>query len=813
MASTPLALAIEQTNIQAQDPLQANEIQNEIIQRLALQLIQNDWNGYNKLTKKGEHRYYNEIEIPDTYYKTVKKVVQFSLLLINNGWECINDLPIKDSKNRDNQYYYYKKGNIKITIPKELYENISAVVREQVNNSFAAQNLKIANIPVNEFFDTLYNWLNNIPKKHLGAVCLGYTGSGKSTLINYMNGCKYELINDELQHTCSPNHEEIAKRGGVHSQTTYPKSIKIGEMYYTDTPGIEDTRDYHLDIIRELGFSELLKRRGIKYLTIVINANNFFEPPYLGLRKLSNMICRISSDTNVLQELCRFIIVKRPSIDEPNAGKKKKTKRNEDQISTLMATMNNIGRKINRDSNNELLYNDLQFLQFLNIMMSNPSNIFITNFTDDNLRQRLYESLKNSNAVHPKLGFSLCAEYKVILESFINECNKVYHTITFNINTLPTTIDTLTEKIAKLKTELEEKQENLKTQSNKTYDNYLREQKKIKENMKAEIDQKTKEYDEKITKANDNIEKLKKQKFGGKTYDDIQKDIQAKQKRLNEINTQELITCWKDSIYHPRHIGHFLTMQWSSKKTFKLESNHEFKQIEIIIPEAQLSTNSSKQKYLANERFQIDHADIFAQQTPEKIEDQKEIFPQDPKKVLYKVVYKVNKHAITTFKGTYKSPTLYKGICAVEIKCEKSQHYKDEIELLKGSQKSDSEKGEIQKLKDQLTAIENLIQMYENEKEQAKKAKQKIEQEIKSSCDKTKTEEGFEDEKKANIKALETEIEDIKNQIKDTEKTIAHLQIQLAHNERLRDGKYATLFQNKELLGKIYKDSLFLSLH
>src|ERR1043166_4326255 len=77
---------------------------------------------------------------------------------------------------------------------------------------------------------------------------LGYTKSGKSTLLNYLTGCIYKRYTDEETYEDKAvlvSGEEKAKTGhSVESETTYPQVImKEGDDFvYIDLPGFGETR-------------------------------------------------------------------------------------------------------------------------------------------------------------------------------------------------------------------------------------------------------------------------------------------------------------------------------------------------------------------------------------------------------------------------------------------------------------------------------------------------------------------------------------------------------------------------------------------
>ncbi|XP_014270227.1 uncharacterized protein [Halyomorpha halys] len=128
-------------------------------------------------------------------------------------------------------------------------------------------------------YDFLQNGDKNIkysPKEDI-VLLLGNTGSGKSTLTQYISGYAHTLISQEVEegtgeYVIVDTHKKISSKSTIVSQTIYPELIndaKTKTLYY-DCPGFNDTRS----ATNEIAATYLIKKvidstRSVKMVFVV----------------------------------------------------------------------------------------------------------------------------------------------------------------------------------------------------------------------------------------------------------------------------------------------------------------------------------------------------------------------------------------------------------------------------------------------------------------------------------------------------------------------------------------------------------------
>ncbi|KAJ6255731.1 death domain-associated protein [Anaeramoeba flamelloides] len=175
---------------------------------------------------------------------------------------------ILKNKNKNN-----KKKNKKKTKTKTKTKNKNNNKNKNKNNG---RNEKIVQKSLNE------PKLNNI-------LFIGGTGAGKSTLINYLLGYKFELKSDENSNTkyLTPiKNQDFGKFFKIGyttiSQTLFPEMVKMktakNEIILTDSPGFFDNRSDNLKICSSLGIPFILDlTKQITCIVIVISSNSIYD--------------------------------------------------------------------------------------------------------------------------------------------------------------------------------------------------------------------------------------------------------------------------------------------------------------------------------------------------------------------------------------------------------------------------------------------------------------------------------------------------------------------------------------------------------
>jgi predicted GTPase len=100
---------------------------------------------------------------------------------------------------------------------------------------------------------------NSSVGKNIVAV-LGKTGSGKSTLINFLAGKELKSHRSDLILSDSADPEAMQIGTGKESETYLPKSIQVGDLLFYDFPGFGDTRGACFSLLNACYIKNILEK-------------------------------------------------------------------------------------------------------------------------------------------------------------------------------------------------------------------------------------------------------------------------------------------------------------------------------------------------------------------------------------------------------------------------------------------------------------------------------------------------------------------------------------------------------------------------
>lgn len=230
------------------------------------------------------------------------------------------------------------------------------------------------------------------PKAVDKVLLLGNTGCGKSTLINYLNGVKYKIVEKGLKkeaHVVSG--EEIARTSHSYtSQTLFPQVIRLpGDDYvYCDLAGFEDNRGDEEQICAASSIHLLSKLPGnIKGILVVLDSPGFNSTRGAAFKDTAMALAKIINRDPSLMGSIRFMITK-----DNNTNGTSVNSIIEDNIKPLLKVLTS-------KSKSKTFAEDDHALKFmLEQIVANPASIMIPNIADNGASRK---SIRDQVAAMP----------------------------------------------------------------------------------------------------------------------------------------------------------------------------------------------------------------------------------------------------------------------------------------------------------------------------------------------------------------------------------------------------------------------------
>lgn len=215
-------------------------------------------------------------------------------------------------------------------------------------------------------------------------IVIGNTGSGKSTLINKLNGCRYQSKKPNIA-TLVSGHEVTKTQAGGGSCTLVPKIIPIQingkTLNLCDLPGFDDNRSIERKIVAANAVHMVSQVcRSIQAVAIVVPLGNFTSHRGASLRHVADILSTIlrsnSEETNkdIILNSLYFIITQidpyNISIDEILSN----------YVQSILRTSDGQGLL---DRKNNLNAEEKRILKSLSIIIQCKNRILISNTLDD----------------------------------------------------------------------------------------------------------------------------------------------------------------------------------------------------------------------------------------------------------------------------------------------------------------------------------------------------------------------------------------------------------------------------------------------
>lgn len=669
--------------------------------------------------------------------------------LRNKGWNP-NSFPLSRIENG--------RSFRDVTIKELDYKKVKEAVRHLLGQT-EVENLEIAGVKVSKFFRNVAKILEATKKvqEERGSIVIGLTGSGKSSLINYLLGCSYVTKTPihgigapwlEKTEGCNVE-EQVPISHQVNSKTFLSEAYSDAHgQVFIDTPGFCETRGKEKEMATDIGFCELFRSgEKVKSIIVVIGCGAFREPRFSNLRKLCPNLKGISQDYNILKKSLLFVLTK-PDFQE---AKPKNIKQGikEEILPRVGTVRNDQSISLIDDGSSEALHVVLQLIAEEGI-----NNLCIVNsdqYMGDTLRENINDRIDGINLAEEEaqsISFRLPDQRERNLSSFVRECSreldefKLIHQIARNSVVTNKEIvqfekEALESTKAKIILEEERVFDESSIRSLEQIDNEIA----IKEREKVSNEKKQSELNEKIYVA-ENLWSL----------EDIKSNLEKFRNELNELDNEELVVNegWENSCYEKRCQPDIKPSEWSLGRTDHLFEYHgcPYAEIEKSFPEGHT--------------FEIMQ----------------------------------NDKARGEFKARYSSSEGTDGYCVVYLKCKSNELYSDRIRYLKEIT--------IPKLEGLASSKEYLLNLTSNTIENINTELVNLRQERKVVQTRTTIDdwkEAFAKEKEGRIFHLEQELETIGTRISVKEK---ELETDVSELKKIRENKfYSLLLKNEELVKRL----------
>jgi GTP-binding protein EngB required for normal cell division len=262
----------------------------------------------------------------------------------------------------------------------------------------------------------------------------GCSGVGKSTFLNFMNGCLYEPFEEDdgtiLRKLVKGN--EIAKVGNsLFSETLFPEIYNNTNknLILIDLPGINDNRDKineastnQYDIVSSLSLFILSKKiRTIKGLFVMCTEDHLSDARALYIQDTFRQVGRMINKNSSLQKNIVLVITKYSKL----------------KINHVVAKLQKLA----------VTFSDPDMLSFLNIFIS-PHNtnineqIIFADVTDDKFRESIYDYIdkKLENKPTDLFDFEHYSNHAKKLKDLINTIQNIREGLTKKVNFLKSKI-------------------------------------------------------------------------------------------------------------------------------------------------------------------------------------------------------------------------------------------------------------------------------------------------------------------------------------------------------------------------------------
>ncbi|CAD8097074.1 unnamed protein product [Paramecium sonneborni] len=225
-------------------------------------------------------------------------------------------------------------------------------------------------------------------------IFLGDTGSGKSTLVNWLNNAQFEVeksIYDEDEVTLKMKSDQTQKISiigeGIKSVTLYPQYFNNQDqkILTIDFPGFKDTRGWQEQLIIKMMYMDVVKRLDTKFVIVVEQPTCKFQSRGASLQELVNTTFQ-PQDCAQIDSICLI-------LNQFGEGEKKF----ETLKTRILSDLESMKRNLNKDKRAQYVYEAFQKnIQIVGKI--NNEEDFKRIFSDEN-RKQLWQAIKSTQKI------------------------------------------------------------------------------------------------------------------------------------------------------------------------------------------------------------------------------------------------------------------------------------------------------------------------------------------------------------------------------------------------------------------------------
>lgn len=512
-------------------------------------------------------------------------------------------------------------------------------------------------VDVAEFFSIVGKSLSAVDEavKRQSFCVAGRSGAGKTTFVNYLEGCTYKTGRTLTQKSGS----EVGQRGNgrLGSCTAFLSTHHKPEIFkhaVTDLPGfLENRLNFKMPI--DIAFHRLFNNKNsISGIVVVIHALDFEDEKCLALLKVADQLGPILSNTDAVKDSIFFIIThteKAPRDSEDIYN----------DVELFLKEKVEVLRENAHTSKGVAKADRLTAL--LSFMKRN--NVLFSNIQDESIRNALEKKLETCKPIPAgAIQYHLSGCDHADIQNFIDECLRKNMLITQTEGALKSRISFYEELLNNIESEIERLKETKKETERKQFvmPGYSD---KTAEGLCESIRNEIRDIDANIAVLRTAMSDLLSKATSGSGMKNrlsiLQKELQNLTDRLEVYDKADEVDLIKPWVFHEKRFPFFGRFSWSSE-----EFNYRGRPYTKIEPK----------------------------------------YPDKPKHH-HQLTSLVVKPKEGTYKAQYETKLGVDGECEIRVKGEKREAHYQDIKLLK--QQIDLKKTEIKPIEDEIDSLNREI--------------------------------------------------------------------------------------------------------
>ena len=263
---------------------------------------------------------------------------------------------------------------------------------------------------------------------------IGCTGSGKSTLINYLLSNKITYVNQYMEKIAiaeeqGENFPEIGHH--VESKTIFPEVFvdNVNKLAYCDFPGFFDNRSFEERVSISINTeSAIINAKNVEAIIVVLSHSELMAQRGTLFKSLNRLLDSLICDFESI--LSNIIFVLSKPNGEPNGNINLTSEDFYNHVDALVNSnkkfieekIKNLKHKIKQKFDSETKERESVY-KFLSAIVQKKENFVVGNFNNSNCRNKivsLIKSLKIKSIAKNNFNFDKYDEDRIILNNFIS---------------------------------------------------------------------------------------------------------------------------------------------------------------------------------------------------------------------------------------------------------------------------------------------------------------------------------------------------------------------------------------------------------